>query len=107
VTASALAAKKGNVKKAIAYVGPLEGKLFDLHIEAAKSPALADTYEFYHTSETSAFDEFDMSGAGIVVLRNFDTMVVHYRGEHELEAFTTWARAQANPTFKTYDEMHI
>lgn len=107
MTASALAAKKGNVKKAIAYVGPLEGKLFDLHMEAAKSPALADTYEFYHTSETSAFDEFDMSGAGIVVLRNFDEPIVHYTGAHTFDALKEFALAHVTARLINFDEDSI
>jgi protein disulfide-isomerase A1 len=107
LTAAALKDKKGNVKKAIAYVGPAEGALFEMHMAAAKTPSLADTYEFYHTSDESAFGDFDLEHAGIVLIRNFDEPLLHYSGAHTTEALIEFAKSKTTPRLINFDEDSI
>jgi protein disulfide-isomerase A1 len=106
LSGDAIKAKKGSVKKAIAYVGPLEGDLFDMHQNAAKVGDLADSWEFMHTDDVSVLEHFGMSGAGIVVLRNFDEPVVHFSGNSigDLKNFTA---SHSNARLINFDEDSI
>lgn len=99
--------KKTQVKKAIAYIGPLEGKLFEMHMAAAKTASLADTYEFFHTSDESAFGDFDLSAPGIVVLRNFDEPILHYTGERTESALIEFAKSKTTARLINFDEDSI
>lgn len=107
LTAAALRDKKTQVKKAIAYIGPLEGKLYELHQTAAKNPSLSDTFEFFHTSDENAFGDFDLSAAGIVIMRNFDEPLVHFEGEHTDHGLLEWAKSKTTPRLINFDEDSI
>jgi hypothetical protein len=73
LTGEALVAKIGAVKKAVAFVGATDSALFAAHVAAAKDPSIAESFEFYHTTDETVAADLGLSGPGLVVIRNFDT----------------------------------
>lgn len=104
VDGSALKLLEGNVKRAIAYIGPMEGNLFEAHMGAAKNGEISDSFEFFHTTDISVAEHFGLHGAGIVILRNFDERVITYNGEHNAEALGAFASAKSTPRLINFDE---
>ena len=107
MTGEALKEKSGKVKRAVAYIGPLEGDLFEAHMAAAKNVSLADSFEFYHTSDADVAEHFGLSGSGIVILRNFDDGVTPYTGAHTAEALGDFAKTLISPRLINFDEDSI
>ena len=107
VDGAALKEKDGKVKRAIAYIGPLEGDLFEAHMGAAKNVALADSFEFFHTSDVSVAEHFGLHGAGVVILRNFDEAVTPYTGAHNAEALAAFAKTKVTARLINFDEDSI
>ena len=106
ITGDQLAVKKGNVKKAVVYIGPLEGDLYNIHIATAKNPTLADSFEFYHTSDAVGAD-YGLTGAGVVVLRNFDEPLLTYTGDATEAGLTEFVSSKVTPRLINFDEDSI
>jgi protein disulfide-isomerase A1 len=106
VTGEELAAKKSTLKRAVVYIGALEGDLYNAHIAAAKNPSLADTFEFLHTSDAVGAD-YGLTGTGIVVLRNFDEPVLAYAGDATAAGLADFVSSKATPRLINFDEDSI
>ena len=106
ITGDQLAVKKGTVKKAVVYIGPLEGDLYNIHIATAKNPTLADAFEFYHTSDAVGAD-YGLTGAGVVVLRNFDEPLLAYTGDATEAGLTEFVSSKVTPRLINFDEDSI
>jgi protein disulfide-isomerase A1 len=104
ITGDQLAVKKGNVKKAVVYIGPLEGDLYNIHIATAKNPTLADSFEFYHTSDAVGAD-YGLTGAGVIVLRNFDERVLAYPGPTKQGPLIEFIAKNAKPALGIWQEV--
>lgn len=107
VSGADLVGKKTTVKKAIAYIGPLDTELFAAHNAAAKDPAVADAFEFLHTSDESVAGDFGLSGPGIVIIRNFDENLTTYSGDATKEAIVAFAQSKLTPRLINFDEDSI
>jgi len=59
-----------------------------------------------HTDDVSVFEHFGMSGAGIVVLRNFDEPVVHFSGS-SVGDLKNFASSHSNARLINFDEDSI
>ena len=106
VSGADLVGKKTTVKKAIAYIGPLDSELFAAHNAAAKDPAVADSFEFLHTSDESVAGDFGLSGPGIVIIRNFDELVVAYDGVVDPDFIVRWALLKSDADVKSLEEIY-
>lgn len=106
ITGEQLAIKKLSVKKAVVYIGPQDSELFAIHKAVAKNPAVADVFEFYHTSDAVGAD-YGLTEAGIVVLRNFDENLLTYSGEATEAALTDFVKSKVTPRLINFDEDSI
>lgn len=75
---------KDSATRAIVYVGPTSGDLYDTFILAAKSE-LGEPYQFKHTTDESVATEFGLDGPGISIIRNFDEKITPYKGGAKAE----------------------
>ena len=104
MTGEALKEKNGKVKRAVAYIGPLEGDLFEAHMAAAKNVSLADSFEFYHTSDADVAEHFGLSGSGIVILRNFEEPVLRYTGPKNRTKLVEFIVKYSKPALTNFDQ---
>lgn len=91
----------------MAYIGDLEGELFDIFMTAAKLDFLSMRYSFLHTSDTSCADIVGASAPGIGATRNFDDSPVGYTGGADLDEIVEWAKNTAIPKMIEFSENYI
>jgi protein disulfide-isomerase A1 len=98
-----LKAMQGDIKKAIVYVGALEGELFEAH-QAAAATGLGDAFQFLHTADADVASHFGLDGSGVVVIRNFDEALSAYSGAATKEALSAFAEGLQTPRLVNFDE---
>lgn len=107
MTGSELNIKHNTVKKAIVYIGPLEGALYDLHQEASNVTEISDVWEFMHSDDLTVLPEFHLTKPGIIVLRNFDEPMLEYTGFTDLVSFKEFTEKKKQPRLIDFSEEFI
>ena len=92
----------------MAYVGSLEGDLYDAFMGAAKSPSIGEKYSFIHTTDDSCAAAAGVASApGVGIARRFDESPIGYTGEISTDAIVEWAKAASVPKLITFSEDYI
>lgn len=107
VDCATLATKTAEDALTMAYVGALEGGLYDAFIGAAKSAAIGEKYAFLHTSDDSCAGTVGVTAPGVGITRSFDDSPVAFTGAAEADAIVDWAKASAVPKLITFSEDYI
>jgi len=107
VDCATLATKTAEDALTMAYVGALEGGLYDAFIGAAKSAAIGEKYSFIHTSDDSCAGTVGVTAPGVGITRTFDDSPVAFAGAAEADAIVEWAKASAIPKLITFSEDYI
>jgi len=98
-----LKAMQGDIKKAVVFVGALEGELFEAH-QAAAATGLGDSFQFLHTADADVASHFGLDGSGVVVVRNFDEALSAYSGAATKDAIVAFAEGLQTPRLVNFDE---
>lgn len=102
-----LVEKIATVKKAVAYVGPIDSDLYAQHTAAAKDPSVAEKFEFFHTTDETVFADLGLTASGIVVIRSFDTKLTTYSGDGTSANIVSFVSNLANPILINFSEEDI
>jgi protein disulfide-isomerase A1 len=91
----------------LSYFGDLAGDLYDAFMGAAKNPAISETYQFFHTTDTACGEKFGLSGSGLALSRRFDDSPLQYSGEANSDAIVDFAKSSSVPILISFSEDYI
>lgn len=102
---------KATAKLNLAYFGDLEGYDFEAFMAASRNPAIADDFEFFHTSDKDCAASFSTSAPGLALIRTFDDSPLSYvatDGEPmAVSDILSFASSNSVPTLITFSEEYI
>ena len=107
VDCAAMEEKAAEGKLNLQYFGDLAGDLYDAYMGAAKNPAISETFNFFHTTDTACGEKFGLSGAGVALSRRFDESPLQYSGGATSDDIVKFAKDASVPILISFSEDYI
>jgi len=107
VDCAAMEEKTAEGRLNLSYFGDLAGDLYDAFMNAAKNPAISETYQFFHTSDVACAEKYGLSGSGLALSRRFDDSPLQYSGAATADDIVSFAKTSSVPILISFSEDYI